>query len=193
MINRSFTASVMLLSVLAINAASAQTFNVTTHHYDNLRTGWNSTETTLTPGKVGGGSFQLQTQVALDAQVDTQPLLLTNQIINGVTHDVLYVTTENDSVYAMDAASGTILLTRSLGTPVPQSALPGGCGNNSNIIGIDGTPVIDTVAGSSTSSLTRTKTARRSIGYRAQRRHARRFGHAHGYLRLRDARQRPDV
>jgi hypothetical protein len=145
---RNFTASVMLsLSVLAINAASAQTFNVTTHHYDNLRTGWNSTETTLTPGKVGGGSFQLQNQIALDAQVDTQPLLLTNQTINGATHDVLYVTTENDTVYALDAASGAVLLTRSLGTPVPQSALPGGCGNNSNIIGIDGTPVIDTVAG----------------------------------------------
>ena len=88
---------------------------------------------------------------------------LTNQIINGVTHDVLYVTTENDSVYAMDAASGTILLTRSLGILVPQSALPGGCGNNSNIIGIDGTPVIDTVAGILYVIAYTYETARRSI------------------------------
>lgn len=148
MISRRFTASVILsFSVLAINTAPAQTFNVTTHHYDNLRTGWNSSETTLTPSKVGGASFQLQNQITLDAQVDTQPLLLTNQVINGVTHDVLYVTTENDTVYALDAASGAVLLTRSLGTPVPISALPGECGNNSNIVGINGTPVIDTVAG----------------------------------------------
>ncbi len=134
-------------SALAINSASAQTFNVTTHHYDNLRTGWNSTETTLTPAAVGGGTFQLQNQITLDGQVDTQPLLLTNQVINGTTHDVLYVATENDTVYALDAASGAVLLSRSLGTPVPISALPGECNNNSNIIGIDGTPVIDTVAG----------------------------------------------
>lgn len=85
--------------------------------------------------------------MTLDAQVDTQPLLLTNQVINGTTHDVLYVATENDTVYALDAASGAVLLTRTLGTPVPMSALPGECSNNSNIIGIDGTPVIDTVAG----------------------------------------------
>ena len=134
-------------ALLAMGAASAQTFNVTTHHYDNLRTGWNSTETALTPAKVGGALFQLQEQIALDAQVDTQPLLLTAQTINGATHDLLYVATENNTVYALDAASGAVLMTRNLGTPVPISALPGGCGNNSNIVGINGTPVIDTVAG----------------------------------------------
>jgi hypothetical protein len=58
MISRIFTASVMLsFSMLAINSASAQTFNVTTHHYDNPRTGWNSAETTLTPPRLAADRF----------------------------------------------------------------------------------------------------------------------------------------
>ncbi len=134
-------------TLLAINAASAQSINVTTQHYDNLRTGWNSNEAVLTPSTVAGGSFQLQYTVVLDGQVDAQPLLVTSQIINGGTHDVLYVATENNSVYAVDAASGAILLSQNLGTPVPISALPGKCNNNSNTVGINGTPVIDAVAG----------------------------------------------
>jgi len=61
-------------------------------------------------------------------------------------HDVLYVATEKDSMYAIDAESGEILLKRSLGRPVPESALPGGCNNNSPVVGIDSTPTIDTAS-----------------------------------------------
>jgi hypothetical protein len=140
--------SLMLgFALLGANTVSAQSFNVTTHHYDNLRTGWNPNETVLTPAAVGGGSFQLLHQVTLDEQVDAQPLLVTNQMINGHLHDVVYVATENNTVYAVDATSGAILLSHNLGTPVPISALPGGCNNNSDNVGINGTPVIDTVAG----------------------------------------------
>ncbi|MGA8763482.1 MAG: hypothetical protein WB562_11515 [Candidatus Sulfotelmatobacter sp.] len=123
-------------------AATAQT-SVTTYHYDNNRTGWNSTETRLTPANVGGSKFGLLGTVKLDDQVDAQPL-----VVPGVTitagghqgkHDVVYVVTENDTVYAIDANKGTILLTQSLGKPV---ASPLGCNNNGPNVGINSTPVI---------------------------------------------------
>ena len=46
--------------------------NLATYHYDNYRTGWNSAETTLTPANVG--SLALKYAIALDEQVDAQPL-----------------------------------------------------------------------------------------------------------------------
>src|SRR5215469_8918302 len=119
---------------------------VITYHYDNLRTGWNSNEGTLTPTNVIS-SFALLHTVSLDEQVDAQPLVVPNQSITGGAHpgtyEVVYVTTENNTIYAVDAASGTILLTRTLGTPVTQ---PLGCKNNSVVVGISSTPVIDLTA-----------------------------------------------
>jgi outer membrane protein assembly factor BamB len=85
--------------------------------------------------------------VPLDYQVDAQPLVLANVQVAGVAHTVVYVATENDTVYAVDTATGTILLSQSLGTPVPRSALPGACANNGPAIGINSTPVIDPATG----------------------------------------------
>ncbi|MGB8910560.1 MAG: hypothetical protein WCC84_17585 [Candidatus Cybelea sp.] len=120
---------------------------VTTYHYDNLRTGWNDKETLLTAENVNGGSFGLLHSITLDDQVDTQPLIVPNEITTrGVSpgkHDVVYVATENDSIYAIDASSGTVLFQQSLGSPVPT---PLGCNNNGPNVGIDGTPVIDKAA-----------------------------------------------
>jgi hypothetical protein len=109
-----------------------------THLYNNQRTGWNSNETTLTTSNVNSSSFGLLNSVAVDEQVDAQPLVVT---YNGV--DQVFVATENDTVYRIAAASGTILQSRNLGTPVPQSSLPGSCTNNSTVVGITSTPVID--------------------------------------------------
>lgn len=122
--------------------------NVTTYHYDNLRTGWDPNETVLTPAAVlhgsAGKTFKMTSFTGLDDQVDTQPLIVTGQTIqNKGTHDVAYVATENNSVYAIDANTGEILLKRNFGPPVPISALPGGCNNNGDNVGIGGTPVID--------------------------------------------------
>src|SRR5262249_43381441 len=114
---------------------------ITTYHYDNARTGWNKVETILTPANVG--NLRLLTTVALDGQVDAQPLLVSGVTIGGGRHDVLYVATENDTIYAISAATGAILLQQHLGRPVPQSALPGRCNNNSAVVGINSTPVID--------------------------------------------------
>ena len=117
---------------------------VTTYHYDNMRTGWNHQEKELTYDKVKSAHFGLIQKVALDDQVDTQPLVVPHvNIPTGPSpgiHDVVYVATEGDTVYAIDASSGEILLSPKLGNPVP---LPLGCNNNGPNVGIDGTPVID--------------------------------------------------
>jgi len=131
------------LAMFANAGATAAEINVITYHNDTLRTGWNSSENTLTPNVIGGGSFGLLQQVTLDEQVDAQPLLVTGLTIGGATHDVVYVATEGNSVYAIDASSGAILLHTTLGTPVAVKHLPGKCSFNGNVVGILSTPVID--------------------------------------------------
>lgn len=122
--------------------------NVQTYHYNSQRTGWNDTEQTLTPANVGSPEFRLLQTVPLDDQVDGQPLVVTQQTIKNLgKRDVVYVATENNTVYAIDTQTGDILLSPNFGTPVPQSALPGNCGNNANHVGINSTPVIDVAAG----------------------------------------------
>jgi outer membrane protein assembly factor BamB len=139
----------VLVSLLAMtpgrpcNAATA----VTTYHYDNGRTGWNPAETALTPATVASAGFGLLAQVKLDEQVDAQPLYMPGETIAGGVHNVVYVATENNTVYAIDADAGTVLLSTNLGPPVPYTSLPAQCINNSNNVGINSTPVIDPAAG----------------------------------------------
>jgi hypothetical protein len=79
--------------------------------------------------------------------VDAQPLVAADQKIGGNTINVVYVATENNTVYALKGSDGTILLQRNLGKPVSQGNLPGNCNNNATSVGIDSTPVIDPVTG----------------------------------------------
>jgi len=122
--------------------AAAQTA-ITTHHYDNYRTGWNRSETVLTPANVNSNSFGNLHTVVLDAQVDGQPLVVPGVLITAGnfkgTHDVVYVATEGNTIYAIDAESGTVLLSPNFGTPVK---IPPMCGPSPNL-GIHSTPVID--------------------------------------------------
>jgi outer membrane protein assembly factor BamB len=129
---------------VAVSSATHAKVAVTTYHYDNMRTGWNDRETVLTQGNVASASFGLLHTVTVDDQVDTQPLVVPNETTTtGVSqgkHDVVYVTTESNTVYAIDASSGKVLFDQNLGTPV---STPLGCNNNGPNVGIDGTPVID--------------------------------------------------
>jgi hypothetical protein len=114
---------------------------VSTYHNNAQRTGWNPAENTLTPASVTPATFGHIKTVALDDQVDTQPLVVTNQPIQGMgKHSVVYVTTENSTVYAVDSWTGDILKQRNLGAAVP---LPLGCPNNGPRVGINGTATID--------------------------------------------------
>lgn len=132
-------AVVVCLVCVAASGAASSAIAVTTYHYDALRTGWNKAETALSASAFPA-SFGVVGTVALDDQVDAQPLLVPGEAIAGGVHDVLYVVTESNTVYALDAQSGTVLTTRNLGAPVPT---PLGCGNNGPNVGITSTPVID--------------------------------------------------
>jgi hypothetical protein len=127
--------------------AVAQQQAVATYHYDSQRTGWNYNETTLTPTNVGPTSFGVLFQIGLDDQVDAQPLVVPNQQITAGltpgTYQVVYVATESNTIYAINAANGAVLLSRNLGTPVP---MPLGCTANGPNVGINSTPVINVAA-----------------------------------------------
>jgi hypothetical protein len=138
--------AVSILVGICGSHASAQTA-VTTYHYDNNRTGWNPAETVLTPANVTASTFGLLYSVPLDDQVDAQPLFvpgvnITAGNFQGV-HDVVYVVTENNSVYAIDSHTGTVLLNPNFGTPV---SVPLGCDENGPHVGDTSTPVIDTTS-----------------------------------------------
>jgi hypothetical protein len=137
----------ILLSLwLCATAACANAADVVTQHNDNQRTGWNPLETTLTASNVTSASFGLLRSVTLDDQVDAQPLVLAKETIGGASRTVAYVVTENNTVYAIDTATGTVLVKKSLGTPVPRSSF-GNCNNNAAHQGIMATPAIDRTAG----------------------------------------------
>lgn len=134
---------VLALALFATTLATSQTA-ITTYHVDNNRTGWNSHETVLTPANVGPSTFGLLKNVKLDDQVDGQPLFVPAVTITAGSHqgvhDVVYVATEGNTIYAIDAEAGTVLLKPNFGKPV---GFPIGCTNNGPNVGINSTPVID--------------------------------------------------
>lgn len=125
---------------------SAQT-SVVTQHYDNARTGQNITETGLTPANVNATLFGKLFTLGVDGQVYAQPLYLPGVTIPGHgTHNVVYVATEHDSVYAFDGDIGgmplwKVTLLTNGGTTVPSTQVVAADINPE--IGVTGTPVID--------------------------------------------------
>ncbi len=132
---------------------SPSAIDVTTYHYDNLRTGQNLNETTLTTANVNQSKFGKLGELMVDGKVDAQPLYLSNVSITGVgTKNVLYVATEHGSVYAFDAdnVSGTAAkplwqISTQLSGEVPSDDR--GCSQVTPEIGITSTPVIDRTRG----------------------------------------------
>src|SRR4051812_25115427 len=87
--------------------------NVTTYHNDNVSSGANLTESLLTPGSVKVATFAKQFSTPVDGQVYAQPLYVAGVNITagrftGV-HDVAFVATQHDGLYAIDAHGGNII------------------------------------------------------------------------------------
>jgi hypothetical protein len=116
--------------------------DVPTWHNDMARTGLNASETVLTPAKVSAkfGKYLIE---PTDGAVDAQPLYLAGVTINARTHNVLYLVTENDVVYAWDASNGTQLWKASALGPDETAADNQGCSELPSQVGITSTPVID--------------------------------------------------
>jgi hypothetical protein len=130
-------------AMLSLTVAVPAGVNVTTYHNDNARDGLNARETTLTAANVSSATFGKLNFLSVDGLVDAEPLYLSGVTVNGETHNVLYVVTEHDSVYAFDADSGSQLWKVSaLGTGETTSDARG-CGQITPEIGITSTPVID--------------------------------------------------
>jgi PQQ-like domain len=132
---------------LTVNAVQTSTVNVLTYHNDVARTGQNLSESTLTTANVKSASFGLVGNLSVDAGVDAEPLYVSNlNVVSGV-HNVVYVVTENDSVYAFDADTFAQLWHVSVLGANETASDNRGCGQVSPIIGITSTPVIDLSAG----------------------------------------------
>jgi hypothetical protein len=117
-----------------------------TYHYDVGRTGLNPSETALTPAKVMS-SFGLLHTLQVDSTVDAQPLYLSQLTVGGGPHNVVYVATEADSVYAFDADTGATLWKSSLLLAGETPSDPVACDQILPTIGVTSTPVIDRGAG----------------------------------------------
>src|SRR5271154_3023627 len=139
----------------ALSPANAWATNWLTYHFDNARDGANTNEVVLTPANVNTNTFFKLFTYTVDAEVYAEPLYMANVAIPGQgTHNVVFVATEQDSVYAFDADSnlgtnGGLLWRTNLGTWILSDS--GEFGNRYAAqypdlipdVGITGTPVID--------------------------------------------------
>ena len=110
-------------------SGAASTQDWTTYHANNNRTGYVpvSNFTSVTTG---------WTSPALDGDIYGEPLVFRGDV---------FVATENNTVYALDGSTGSVLWQRNLGPPVVANTLP--CGDIGPVTGITGTPVIDPSTG----------------------------------------------
>jgi hypothetical protein len=130
--------------------ASAAAAGVFTYHNDLARTSLNPNETILKPSNVRAESFGKLFTNPVDGYVYAQPLYAPGVSIPGNgPHNIVYIATENDSVYAFDADEGGPAIWQSSllegGTPVPSSDFR--CDQIVPNVGVTSTPVIDLSTG----------------------------------------------
>ena len=135
-----YSYTLLLCSWIALPAWSQ--VNVWTGQYNQQRTSSNTTETILTPENVNTSQFGLLFTRAVDAYIYAQPLYLPQVTVSGTKHNVVFVATLNNSVYAFDADNATLtapLWQVNLGPAATMTTLPQ--------CGILSTPVIDISSG----------------------------------------------
>jgi outer membrane protein assembly factor BamB len=124
-------------------AGTLQGNDVVTYHYNVARQGFTDSEGVLTLSRVNSKTFGLVGFFTADSKVDAQPLYLSQLQVGSDIHNVLFVVTENDSVYAFDADNGQQLWKVSASLPGETASDDFGCPLITPTIGITATPVID--------------------------------------------------
>jgi hypothetical protein len=151
------TLAFVLAAVTILRAQTPTAVPVLTWRYDNTHSGANTQETVLTPANVNANSFGKLFSLSVGGQVFAQPLYVPGlKMSDGQTHNVLFVATENDSVYAFDADSNSgadaqplwhdDFLTSAFGAGAGATPIPSEDTGSPDIapnIGITGTPVIN--------------------------------------------------
>jgi len=138
-----------------VGPPNPQSVSVLTQHNDNTRSGWNDTETALTTSNVNVQQFGKVFTLTVDDQTYAQPLVVGHLLISGGYHNVVYIATVNNTVYAFDGDNGTLYWRKSFTAsgmrPPRNTDMTGACGGSyqdfSGNIGIVGTPVIDSARG----------------------------------------------
>jgi Immunoglobulin I-set domain len=143
----SVTSSAAALLVTGTVAPVTGGTDITTYKYDRSRSGLNPTESKLTIANVSSTTFGLLRTLPADGKVDAQPLYLSQFMVGGAAHNVVFVATEHDSVYAFDSDTGATLWHVSLLAAGEALSDTHGCSQVIPEIGITSTPVIDRNAG----------------------------------------------
>ncbi len=137
------------------NAPNPQSVAVPTQHNDNTRSGWNDNETALTTSNVNVQQFGAVFTLPVDDQVYAQPLVVGHVFVGAGDHNVVYIATVNNTLYAYDGDNGRLYWQRGFTAPgmrpPTRTDMTGACGGSyqdfSGNIGIVGTPVIDAARG----------------------------------------------
>ena len=136
--------SLSLIAALSLATVAEGQVNVLTYHNDNFRTGLNSQETALSPTTVSENTFGLLYRLPVDGAIVGEPLSVAGVPVKGMGNvDLIFVVTENNSVYAFNAgqsAATSPVWHVNLGPSVPNGDT--GSGDIQPIVGISGTPVI---------------------------------------------------
>lgn len=145
----------VFLAFWALTAFPARAqVSMTTYHNDALRTGLNPDETLLAPSNVNSTDFGKLFTQSVDGQVYAQPLVVPDLSIAGGTHNVVFVCTEHDSVYAFDADTSQAalwhvsFLNAGAGVTTVSQADVGNCPQITTEIGITDTPAVDRTSNS---------------------------------------------
>ncbi len=136
---------------------------VYTYHNDLARDGANTQEYALTTANVTTGSFGKRFSCAVDGAIYAQPLWVANLTVKGAKHNVVFVATQHDGLFAFDADAspcsqlwGVNLIDANHGATAGERTVPsgptgnlvgGGAGDISPEVGVTGTPVIDVSSG----------------------------------------------
>src|SRR6266436_6330137 len=142
-------ATAILILLTIATAVPALANDVLTYHNDLSRTGQNTNEMILTTSNVNSAGFGLLFTMKVDSNIDAQPLYVSGVTIGGVSRNVVYTVTENDSAYAFDADTGTKLwkVSAKMTGEIAPSGKTIGCNQIGPTLGITATPVIDRSSG----------------------------------------------